>query len=195
MLREVQNVYRAQSVTIDDKHLEIIVSQMLRKVKIETVGDTGLLPGSVVDKFELRRTNVELANCVKIKDPGDTQFEKDEIVPRDICDTENQRVEIEGARKAEWTRPRPASGSTQLLGITKASVQSESFISAASFQETTKVLTEAALAGKIDKLVGLKENVILGHLVPAGTGFKIHQDSRVGINMSVPETSDEPTPA
>jgi DNA-directed RNA polymerase subunit beta' len=195
LLREVQNVYRAQSVTIDDKHLEIIVSQMLRKVKIETVGDTGLLPGSVVDKFELRRTNVELANCVKIKDPGETQFEKDEIVPRDICDTENQRVEIEGARKAEWTKPRPASGSTQLLGITKASVQSESFISAASFQETTKVLTEAALAGKIDKLVGLKENVILGHLVPAGTGFKIHQDSRVGINMSLPEPADEPTPA
>ncbi|MFM7592911.1 MAG: DNA-directed RNA polymerase subunit beta', partial [Isosphaeraceae bacterium] len=191
LLREVQNVYRAQSVTIDDKHLEIIVAQMLRKVKIESVGDTGLLPGSVVDKFELRRVNVELTNCVKIKDAGDTHFSKDDIVPRDIFDDENQRVEVEAGRKAEWTRPRPASGSTQLLGITKASVQSESFISAASFQETTKVLTEAAIAGKIDRLVGLKENVILGHLVPAGTGFKSHQDSRVGINIYPTEISEE----
>ena len=191
LLREVQNVYRAQSVTIDDKHLEIIIAQMLRKVKIETVGDTGLLPGSVVDKFELRRVNMELTNCVKIKDAGDTHFSKDDIVPRDIFDDENQRVELEGGRKAEWTRPRPASGSTQLLGITKASVQSESFISAASFQETTKVLTEAAIAGKIDRLVGLKENVILGHLVPAGTGFKAHQDSRVGINIYPTELSEE----
>ncbi|MBI1322381.1 DNA-directed RNA polymerase subunit beta' [bacterium] len=194
LLREVQNVYRAQSVTIDDKHLEIIVAQMLRKVKVETVGDTGLLPGSVIDKFELRRVNTELANCVKIKDPGDTGFES-EIVPRDLLEEVNQRIELEGGRKAEWVKPKPASGSTQLLGITKAAVQSESFISAASFQETTKVLTEAALAGKVDRLVGLKENVILGHLVPAGTGFKIHQEARVGINIAEPQSSDESTVA
>ena len=111
-------------------------------------------------------------SCVKIKDPGDTDFRQGDIVPRDHFDQENLRVEQSGGKKAEWIRPKPASASTQLLGITKAAVQSESFISAASFQETTKVLTEAALAGKVDYLVGLKENVILGHLVPAGTGLQ-----------------------
>src|SRR5208337_2949949 len=93
-------------------------------------------------------------------------------------------------KKAEWIRTKPAAASTQLLGITKAAVQSDSFISAASFQETTKVLTEAALAGKVDYLVGLKENVILGHLVPAGTGFHSHQDAEVRLNM--PATAAEP---
>ena len=104
---------------------------------------------------------------------------------------ENLRVEAEGRKKAEWIRPKPSSASTQLLGITKAAVQSESFISAASFQETTKVLTEAALAGKVDYLVGLKENVILGHLVPAGTGFKIHQEAEVRIRPKALEALAE----
>jgi DNA-directed RNA polymerase subunit beta' len=181
LLREIQNVYRSQRVEIDDKHLEIIVAQMLRKVRIESVGDTGLLPGSVIDKFEFRQKNQELMSCVKVKDPGDTDFHGGDIVPRDAFDTENTRVEENDGKKSEWTRPKPASASVQLLGITKAAVQSESFISAASFQETTKVLTEAALAGKVDYLVGLKENVILGHLVPAGTGFKTHLESEVRI--------------
>ncbi len=197
LLREIQNVYRAQRVQIDDKHLEIIVAQMLRKVKIESVGDTTLLPGSVVDKFEFRRQNQELLSCVKVKHPGDTDFRTGDIVPRDHFERENMRVEEEGNEKAEWTRPKPAAASTQLLGITKAAVQSESFISAASFQETTKVLTEAALAGKVDYLVGLKENVILGHLVPAGTGFKIHQDAEVRIRPEALEALVEkgPSPA
>ena len=181
LLREIQNVYRSQRVEIDDKHLEIIIAQMLRKVRIESVGDTGLLPGSVVDKFEFRGKNQELMACVKIKDPGETDFRQGDIVPRDHFDQENFRVEQAGVKKAEWIRPKPSSASTQLLGITKAAVQSDSFISAASFQETTKVLTEAALAGKVDYLVGLKENVILGHLVPAGTGFKLHQEAEVRI--------------
>jgi DNA-directed RNA polymerase subunit beta' len=181
LLREIQNVYRSQRVEIDDKHLEIIIAQMLRKVRIESVGDTGLLPGSVVDKFEFRGKNQELMACVKIKDPGETDFRQGDIVPRDHFDQENIRVEQSGVKKAEWIRPKPSSASTQLLGITKAAVQSDSFISAASFQETTKVLTEAALAGKSDFLVGLKENVILGHLVPAGTGFKSHQEAEVRI--------------
>ena len=120
-------------------------------------------------------------SCVKIKDPGDTEFRVGDIVPRDHFEQENLRVEAAGETKAEWIRPKPAAASTQLLGITKAAVQSESFISAASFQETTKVLTEAALAGKVDYLVGLKENVILGHLVPAGTGFKAHLEAEVRI--------------
>jgi DNA-directed RNA polymerase subunit beta' len=181
LLREIQNVYRSQRVEIDDKHLEIIVSQMLRKVRVDSVGDTGLLPGSVIDKFEFRRVNMDLMGCVKVKDPGDTDFRTNDIVPRDAFEAENLRVEEAGSRKAEWVRPKPAAASTQLLGITKAAVQSDSFISAASFQETTKVLTEAALAGKVDYLVGLKENVILGHLVPAGTGFKLHQEADVKI--------------
>ena len=131
LVREVQNVYRSQNVTIDDKHIEIIVSQMMRKVRIEDPGDTEFLPGAVVDKFRFRQANKAI-------------------------------IEENG---------RPARATPLLLGITKASLQSDSFISAASFQETTKVLTEAALAGRRDNLVGLKENVILGHLIPAGTGF------------------------
>ena len=195
LLREIQNVYRSQRVEIDDKHLEIIIAQMLRKVRVESVGDTGLLPGSVIDKFEFRRVNQELMNCVKIKDHGETEYRLGDIVPRDHFEQENLRIESGGGKKAEWLRTKPAAASTQLLGITKAAVQSDSFISAASFQETTKVLTEAALAGKVDYLVGLKENVILGHLVPAGTGFKAHLDAEVRIHPEALEALAEKGPA
>jgi DNA-directed RNA polymerase subunit beta' len=143
LLREVQNVYRSQGVTIDDKHVEIILGQMMRKVQVNDPGDSEFLPGAVVDKFRFRK--------------------------------ENERLKKE--------RKKPASGNTLLLGITKASLSSESFISAASFQETTKVLTEAAIAGKRDYLVGLKENVILGHMVPTGTGFRDHYRTRVKKNI------------
>jgi DNA-directed RNA polymerase subunit beta' len=135
LLREVQNVYRSQGVTIDDKHIEIIIAQMLRKLTVDDPADSDFLPGIVVDKFRFRAANKKL---------------------------------IEDDKK-------PAKGKTMLLGITKAALQSDSFISAASFQETTKVLTEAALAGKRDTLVGLKENVIVGHMVPVGTGYKYYR--------------------
>jgi len=181
LTREIQNVYRSQRVEIDDKHIEIIVSQMLRKVSIESPGDTSLLPGNVMDKFEFRRVNQELFNCLKIVDAGDSDFAEDAIIPKDVMEQVNAQIEALGGEPAKGTKPKPATASTQLLGITKASVQSSSFISAASFQETTKVLTEAALAGKADHLVGLKENVILGHLVPAGTGFRSFQESEVRI--------------
>ncbi|MEX2114971.1 MAG: DNA-directed RNA polymerase subunit beta', partial [Pirellulales bacterium] len=181
LVREIQNVYRSQRVEIDDKHIEIIVAQMLRKVKIETPGDTSLLPGSVLDKFEFRAANQNLSKCVKITHKGDSDFADGTIVPKEALEQVNAQIEALGGEASKGTRPKPATASTQLLGITKASVQSSSFISAASFQETTKVLTEAALAGRVDNLVGLKENVILGHLVPAGTGFKIFQDSEVRI--------------
>ncbi|HVA48969.1 MAG TPA: DNA-directed RNA polymerase subunit beta' [Pirellulales bacterium] len=181
LVREIQNVYRSQRVEIDDKHIEIIVAQMLRKVRIESVGDTGLLPGSVMDKFEFRAVNQRLSGCLRITEKGDSDFAVGAIVPKDTLEQVNAQIEALGGEAAKGTRPKPATASTQLLGITKASVQSASFISAASFQETTKVLTEAALAGKVDTLVGLKENVILGHLVPAGTGFKTYQDSEVRI--------------
>ncbi len=183
LLHEIQNVYRAQRVEIDDKHIEIVVAQMLRKLRVDNVGDTDLLPGIVIDKFEFRRVNEELAKCVKVTHPGDSEFEMDAVVPKTTVEEVNDQLEAAGEDPVKFTKPRPATGKTQLLGITKAAVQSESFISAASFQETTKVLTEAAIAGKSDPLMGLKENVILGHLVPAGTGFKMHQDAEVRIRQ------------
>ncbi|MBR5626109.1 MAG: DNA-directed RNA polymerase subunit beta' [Thermoguttaceae bacterium] len=175
---EVQTLYRSQKVSINDKHIEIIVAQMLRKVKIESGGDSGLLDGEVVDKFVFRQKNRELSNCVKIQDPGGTDFIVDEIVPKDIFESKNLKFESEGEKPAIGVKPTRATAVTQLLGITKAAVQSSSFISAASFQETTKVLTESALAYKVDHLVGLKENVILGRLIPAGTGFRKYQQSQ-----------------
>jgi DNA-directed RNA polymerase subunit beta' len=194
LVHEIQNVYRAQRVEIDDKHIEIVVSQMLRKVKIEDVGDTNLLPGVLIDKLEFRRTNEALQQCVRITDAGETDFQAGDIVPKETLEETNSAVEADGQTPASVTTPKPAIGSTQLLGITKAAVQSESFISAASFQETTKVLTEAALAGKVDYLVGLKENVILGHLVPAGTGFKAHQEAEVRIRPEALEALAEKGP-
>jgi len=187
LTREIQNVYRSQRVEIDDKHIEIIVTQMLRKVKIEDPGDTTLLPGSVLDKFEFRAANQALAKCVKITQKGDSDFAEGMIVPKDALEQVNAQIEALGGESTKGSKPKSATASTQLLGITKAAVQSSSFISAASFQETTKVLTEAALAGKIDNLVGLKENVILGHLVPAGTGFHTFQESEVRIHPAALE--------
>ena len=181
LLHEIQNVYRSQRVGIDDKHIEIVVAQMLRKVRVDEVGDTTMLPGILIDKFEFRKVNLKLQQSVRITDPGDSEFHEDDVVPSETFHQVNQEIQASGGKAAKSAKPRPASASTQLLGITKAAVQSESFISAASFQETTKVLTEAAIAGKIDNLVGLKENVILGHLIPAGTGFDLHQNSEVRI--------------
>lgn len=185
LVREVQGVYRSQRVDIDDKHLEIIVAQMLRKVKVELTGDTGLLPGSVMDKFSFQEVNNRLVNeCVKVVDPGDSTLTAGRIYSKEAFEEERAALEAAGGKKKMPTfeTPVPATNTVQLLGITKAAVQSDSFISAASFQETTKVLTEAALASKVDHLVGLKENVILGHLIPAGTGFKTHQEAEVRVN-------------
>jgi DNA-directed RNA polymerase subunit beta' len=179
LLHEIQSVYRSQRVEINDKHIEIIVARMLRKVRVESPGDTSLLPGLVLDRFDFRKVNQDLAKCVKITEKGDSEFAEGTLVPKEALEQVNTQIQALGGAPAKGTRPKPASGSTQLLGITKAAVQSSSFISAASFQETTKVLTEAALAGKIDYLVGLKENVILGHLIPAGTGFRNYQEGEV----------------
>jgi len=332
LVHEVQNVYRSQRVKINDKHIELIISQMLRKVRIESAGDTKLLEGVQVDRFQFSKANKEISECVKIVDPGGTRFEPGEVVLREVFEQENDATEAEAASsgqdvqaenearievidpgdtelqagttvtceefdlinqklaaenetfvrvthpgdtdlkadtlvpreefdqankelvvqtetlvqitdpggskwehnavitreefnavnaeiraaqgkaakgkkvpkgraaKCEACKRKPAKGkpvggvvtgrratcektklakaSTQLLGITKAAVQASSFISAASFQETTKVLTEAALASRTDNLIGLKENVILGHLIPAGTGFKSYQNAQ-----------------
>jgi DNA-directed RNA polymerase subunit beta' len=136
---EVQKVYRNQGVDINDKHIELIARQMLKKVRVEDNGDTNMFSGSLVDMYDF--------------------------------EDENNRVIAEGKT--------PATGKRVLLGITKASLATESFLSAASFQETTKVLTEAAIKGKTDELIGLKENVIIGKLIPAGTGMKVYQDTQI----------------
>ncbi len=172
----MQNVYRTQNQKISDKHIEIIIAQMLRKVKVENPGDTKFLPGEVVDKFRFRYGNEALAKMIKVEEPGDSGVAIGQIVSRDELKEINAKIEEKSGTTAKGKRPKMATAKTLLLGITKASLQSESFVSAASFQETTKVLTEAAIAGKEDTLVGLKENVILGHLIPAGTAFKPYLD-------------------
>jgi DNA-directed RNA polymerase subunit beta' len=192
LLEEVQNVYRAQGVPINDKHIEVTLTQMLRKVRIENPGDTYLLPNEVVDKFRFRDANEQIANMGKIKEPGDSGWAVGTTVSKSELKEMNAKLEAEGKQTAKATKCRPASAKTLLLGITKASLQSESFLSGASFQETTKVLTEAALAGKSDPLEGLKENVLLGHLIPVGTGFKKYQNIKVQ-KLAEPPAQEAPT--
>jgi len=193
MLDEVQHVYRAQGVTINDKHIELILSQMLRKVRVENPGDTDFLPHEVLDKFVFHRRNAETAKKVRVSSAGGTDLQVDDLVSRDQIKEANAKAEAEGKEPAQAKRARPATGRTLLLGITKASLQSESFLSGASFQETTKVLTEASLRGAEDDLIGLKENVLLGHLIPAGTGFREYQNIRVRqlAEPIEPEAQDE----
>jgi DNA-directed RNA polymerase subunit beta' len=180
LIGEIQNVYRSQNVNINDKHMEIIISQMMRKVEIESVGDSSFLPGEVTDKFVFRKENERLSGSLKIADKGDvSEVEVGQTVEKKELARMNEKVEVLGGAPAKGRKPKPATAKTLLLGITKASLWSDSFIAAASFQETTKVLTEAALAGKVDELHGLKENVILGHLIPAGTAFKPHLEMKV----------------
>ena len=193
MLDEVQNVYRAQGVVINDKHIELILSQMLRKVRVEHPGDTDFLPHEVVDKVVFRAKNNAVADMVRVTESGETELRVGELVSRAEIREANARAEAAGKEGAKAKRARPATGRTLLLGITKASLQSESFLSGASFQETTKVLTEAALRGAEDTLIGLKENVLLGHLIPAGTGFRRYQDIRVKrlVEESALQAADE----
>ncbi|MCC7351621.1 MAG: DNA-directed RNA polymerase subunit beta' [Phycisphaerales bacterium] len=179
LLTEVQNVYRSQGVKINDKHIEIILNQMLRKVKVEDPGDAKFLPGEILDKFRFREGTDLVGQSVKITEPGGTNFKEGDVVLKTEFKEANEAAEAAGKEPAKSKKPKPARAKTMLLGITKASLQSESFISAASFQETTKVLTEAALAGAVDNLLGLKENVILGHLIPAGTAFHPHLNLRI----------------
>jgi DNA-directed RNA polymerase subunit beta' len=190
LLTEVQNVYRSQGVKINDKHIEIILNQMLRKVKVEDPGDTKFLPGEVVDKFKFRAGNELIAQSVKVAEPGGTNFKEGDVVTKAEYKEANEAAEAAGKDPAKSKKPKPARAKTLLLGITKASLQSESFISAASFQETTKVLTEAALAGAVDMLVGLKENVILGHLIPAGTAFNPHLNLKIK-HLAEPPVAEE----
>ena len=176
IVNEIQEVYRLQGVKINDKHFEIIVRQMMRKVKIEDPGDTDFLQEELVDKVVFRDVNDSLYGKSLVTDAGDSEkfFAGDIISSRDLR-AEQSSLERQGKRLMEVRDARPATASQMLQGITRAALKTDSFISAASFQETTKVLSEAAIRGRVDTLEGLKENVICGHAIPAGTGQKEFQ--------------------
>ncbi len=180
IVNEVQAVYRLQGVKINDKHFEIIVRQMMRKVKINDPGDTEYLPEMLVDKRAFMDTNDNLYGKYYILESGDSErYSAGQIISARDARNENASLERQGLKTLVYRDARPATASQVLQGITRAALKTNSFISAASFQETTKVLSEAAIRGRVDDLEGLKENVITGHLIPAGTGLKEYQDIAV----------------
>jgi DNA-directed RNA polymerase subunit beta' len=171
LVNEIQEVYRLQGVKINDKHIEAIVSQMMQKVEIIDSGDTTFLQGEYVDKLEFREINDTILDKKVITEIGDSQkFKLGQIVTARELRDENSALKRKDQKLADVRDAMPAVSRPTLQGITQASLKTESWLSAASFQETTKVLSEAAIRGKADQLMGLKENVIVGHLIPAGTG-------------------------
>ena len=181
IVNEIQAVYRLQGVKINDKHFEIIVRQMMRKVQIGDPGDTEYLPEELVDKWEFMDANDAIFGKYYVLDAGDSvRFEEGDIIGARDMRGENASLERQGMKMMVVREARPATASQILQGITRAALKTGSFISAASFQETTKVLSEAAIRARVDHLEGLKENVICGHLIPAGTGLADYQDIVVG---------------
>ncbi len=181
IVNEVQAVYRLQGVKINDKHFEIIVRQMMRKVQITDPGDTEFLQEELVDKWDFMDTNDNIFGKFIVLDSGDSQrYMQGDIVDARDLRNENSSLERQGLKMMAAREAKPATAKLVLQGITRAALRTNSFISAASFQETTKVLSEAAIRGRVDYLEGLKENVICGHLIPAGTGQKEFQDILVG---------------
>ena len=181
IVNEVQAVYRLQGVKINDKHFEIIVRQMMRKVQINNPGDTGFLPEQLVDKWRFMDTNDDIYGKYYVLESGDSQkFVPGDVISEHDLRGENESLSRQGLKTVVVRDAVPATASLVLQGITRAALKTDSFISAASFQETTKVLSEAAIRARIDTLEGLKENVISGHLIPAGTGLKDYQDIVVG---------------
>jgi DNA-directed RNA polymerase subunit beta' len=200
LVNEIQEVYRLQGVKINDKHIECIVSQMMQKVEIIDSGDTTFLPGEYVDKFEFREENDSVLDKKVVLESGDSnRFKIGQIVsPRELRD-ENSSLKRKDQKTVDVRDALSAVSRPTLQGITQASLKTESWLSAASFQETTKVLSEAAIRGKADHLVGLKENVIVGHLIPAGTGQRKFNGMIVGseeeydrlVETSAPSKSKE----
>jgi DNA-directed RNA polymerase subunit beta' len=181
LVNEIQEVYRLQGVKINDKHIEVIVRQMMQKVEILEPGDTGFLPGQVVDRFRFRRENDEILDKKVVVESGDSQnLRPGQIVTARKLRDENSSLKRKDLNLVVVRDASTAVSKPTLQGITQASLDTTSFISAASFQETTKVLSEAAIRGKADFLKGLKENVIVGHLIPAGTGSRVYNDMIVG---------------
>jgi len=170
LVNEIQEVYRLQGVKINDKHIEVIVNQMMQKVSIKDPGDTWFLQEDRVNKREFFNENERISQMVFVNEPGDSDLEPDSMIERSEFNEINKELKAEGRVTATYRKPRPATFEPILMGITQASLNTESFISAASFQETTRVLTDASTAGKTDYLQGLKENVAVGRLIPAGTG-------------------------
>ena len=181
LVNEVQEVYRLQGVKINDKHFEVVVRQMMRKVKINDPGDTIFLENQLIHKFDFITENDDLFGKKVVEEAGDSENLKEGqlITSRDLRD-ENSILKREGKALVVARDANSATATPELQGITRASLQTKSFISAASFQETTKVLNEAAVNGKVDTLEGLKENVIVGHKIPAGTGLREYNDIIVG---------------
>ncbi len=177
IVNEIQEVYRLQGVKINDKHFEIIVRQMMRKVQINDPGDTEFLQEELVDKWVFMDTNDAIYGKFYVMNPGDSQtYEEGDIITAREMRSENSSLERQGLNMMVLREAKPATASQVLQGITRAALKTNSFISAASFQETTKVLSEAAIRGRVDTLEGLKENVICGHPIPAGTGQKEFQE-------------------
>jgi DNA-directed RNA polymerase subunit beta' len=176
LVNEIQEVYRMQGVKINDKHIEIIVRQMMQKVRITESGDTRFLEGDYIDKIRFEEENMSMQGMVFVEDKGDTKLKRDILIEKKKIKEMNIETKKKGKKPAEFRDADPAMSEPVLLGITSASLSTDSWISAASFQETTKVLTDAAIEGKVDHLLGLKENVIMGHLIPAGTGLKKFRD-------------------
>jgi DNA-directed RNA polymerase subunit beta' len=198
LVNEIQEVYRIQGVKINDKHIEIIVRQMMQKLRIVDSGNTKFLEGDYVDKLKFEEENDGLRDKVLIVSKGDSKFKNGQLVPKKKARESNGDLRKKAKKIIEYKDAEPATSEPVLLGITSASLSTESFISAASFQETTKVLTDAAIEGKVDNLLGLKENVIMGHLIPAGTGLKHFRDIELtyGEPEEAAETAeaDEPAP-
>ncbi|MGB4884112.1 MAG: DNA-directed RNA polymerase subunit beta', partial [Ferruginibacter sp.] len=181
VVNEIQEVYRLQGVKINDKHIEVIVRQMMRKVTIEDAGDTKFLEGDTEDKMDFNTENDYIFDKKVVTDQGESaKLKTGQIVSVRELREENSTLRRADKKLAEFRDAKPATSSPLLLGITKASLGTHSWISAASFQETTKVLSSAAIQGKTDDMLGLKENVITGHHIPAGTGLKEFENMIVG---------------
>ena len=180
LVNEIQEVYRLQGVKINDKHFEVIVRQMMRKVEILDPGDTKFLEGQMVNKLEFMEENDFIFDKKVVVEPGDSPLKAGQIITARKLRDDNSILKRKDMQLIEARDAVPATANQVLQGITRASLQTKSFISAASFQETTKVLNEAAISAKADELNGLKENVIVGHLIPAGTGLREYENIIVG---------------
>jgi DNA-directed RNA polymerase subunit beta' len=181
LVNEIQEVYRLQGVKINDKHIEVVVRQMMQKVNVIDPGDTSFLENQTVDKVTFMEENDMIIDMKVVEDAGDsTAMKPGMIVTARRLRDENSSLKRRDLRIVTVRDAQPAVSRPTLQGITQASLGTQSFISAASFQETTKVLSEAAIKGKADELLGLKENVIVGHLIPAGTGLREYSKIIVG---------------
>ena len=186
IVNEIQEVYRLQGVKINDKHFEVIVRQMMLKAEIIDSGDTRFLEGQSIHKADIMEENDALFGMMLVKEAGDSEeLQKGQLVSVRKLRDENSKLKREDKALVDAREARAATSKPMLQGITRASLQTQSFISAASFQETTKVLNEAAISGKEDHLLGLKENVIVGHLIPAGTGVRKFQKMIVGSQQAL----------